>query len=170
MSKISTLPVLIIALVLFGARLVQAQDNRNDSPDAPLFAPLNSIPSDPKSSVAVCPGQTISNLPFTASGDAYVFRLIPTANGNVKVWTADLEALGPDIWRAALHEVKPNGPGKSRSGDGTVNVFTGQVSLGVKLGRTYQVIVSPDVVPAGFPAHINVCIAGPVVISGPLAE
>jgi len=169
MSKITTLAALIIALALFGARLGHAQDSPNDFPNGTQLAPQGSIPSDPKASVAVCPG-TIVDLSFTAAGDAFIFTLTPTANGTVKVWTADRFVFGPDIWRAALHEVKPNAPGKSKSGDGTVDVFTGQVSRGVKLGRTYQVIVSPDAVPAGFGAGMSVCISGPVIILGPLAE
>jgi len=169
MSKISTLPVLIIALVLFGARLVQAQDTPNAIPNESQFAPQSSVPSDPKVSVAVCPGASIPVL-FGATGDAFIFNLIPFAKGKVNVWTADGGLFGPDIWRAGLYEIKPNGAGKSKSGDGSLGVFTGQISLAVKLGKTYQVSVSGDDVPAGLPAIMNVCISGPVFIVGPLPE
>ena len=169
MSKILTLAALVIALALFGAPLAQAQDSPNDFSNESQFAPQSSIPSDPKAALTVCPGTEV-DLSFGAAGDAFIFTLTPTANGTVKVWTADRFAFGPDIWRAALHQIKPNGPGKSKSGDGSVDVFTGKLSLGVKVGRTYHVIVSPDDVPAGFGAIMTVCISGPVSIVGPLAE
>src|SRR3972149_3183389 len=169
MSKILTLAALVIALALFGAPLAQAQDSPNDFSNESQFAPQSSIPSDPKAALTVCPGTEV-DLSFGAAGDAFIFTLTPTAKGTVKVWTADRFAFGPDIWRAALHQIKPNGPGKSKSGDGSVDVFTGKLSLGVKVGRTYHVIVSPDDVPAGFSAGMTVCISGPVSIVGPLAE
>ena len=167
MSKILTLSAFVIALVMFGAPLAQAQDSPNNVPSDIGLAPQSLVPRAP--APGSCPGQQLLLNNFLA-GDAYIINLTPTANGKISVLTADGGIFGPDIWRVALYEVKPNGAGKSKSGDGTLDVFTGKVSLGGKLGRNYKVIVSPDSIPGGFPAGLFVCITGPVIIVGPLAE
>lgn len=146
-----------------------AQESPNADPSAvttPGRGPLAKAFSE-------CPGTEIAltgDDAFDGAGDAFVFELTPTANGSVSVYTSDCCVFGPDIWRVALHEVKANGPGKSKSGTGAVDSFTGKISLGVKVGSTYQVVVTADDIPGGFPAGMYVCIVGPVTIDGPLAE
>ena len=163
MKKITVLAGL--GLILMATQPLWAQESPNadwGAVAAPDRGPL-------AKAITECPG-TEFDLTFDDAGDAFVFELTPTANGSVTVYTSDCCLFGPDIWRVALHEVKANGPGKSKSGTGAVDEFTGKISLGVKVGRTYQVVVTADDVPGGFLAGMSVCIAGPVNIDGPLAE
>lgn len=158
-----TTVLLGLGLMLLATQPLWAQGSPN--------ADWGAVPAGGRVSVALfpCPGDTF-DLTFDDAGDAFVFELTPTSNGSVKVYTSDGFLFGPDIWRAALHQVKANGSGKSKAGTGTVDDFTGKISLGVKTGRTYQVVVTADDVPAGFPGGMSVCIDGPVDITGPLAE
>lgn len=151
-TKILTVCALALLLVGLGSAPALAQDNASGGTSPEVFP---------------CPGLVVS-LTFDLAGDAFVFNLAPSANGVAAVSTRDLFLFGPDIWRAELHEVGK--PGKSKSGTGSQTNFTGRVSKGVKVGRSYQAIISPDDIPAGFGAGMEACFEGPVIVTGPLAE
>lgn len=146
------LKVAVLGVGLFLATAVSAQAANNSGP-TPEFFP--------------CPGVAFAPPDFVSAGDAKIYGLTPFGNGQVKVSTIDQFLFGPDIWRAEIHEVKVNGntPGKSKAGNGSQIDFTGTVAKGVKIGKFYQTIISPDTIPAGFPAGMTVCVQGPVLIT-----
>jgi hypothetical protein len=151
-----SLKVAVVGVGLFLATAANAQADNNSGATPPEFFP--------------CPGAVLAlsgGNGFFSAGEVKVFNLVPFGNGKVQVSTRDLFLFGPDIWRAELHEVKANGnsPGKSKSGNGSQVDFTGVVAKGVKIGRSYQTMISPDNIPAGFAAGMEACVFGPVFIS-----
>jgi hypothetical protein len=110
-----------------------------------------------------CAGQAF-DLSFVSPDEAFVFQLTPFDKGKIVVTTSDCCAFGPDIWRTEIHEVYKNG--KSKPGNGDVDVWSGKnIKGGVKVGKSYQLVVSPDDVAAGYGAGMSVCVEGPVSIT-----
>jgi hypothetical protein len=109
-----------------------------------------------------CPGQEFY-LGFGGPGDAFIFNVVGMAYDDaLKASTADCCAFGPDIWRVAVHPLYRTG--KSHAGDGTVNFFTGRVAKGMDTGDVLQLVVTPDDIPAGYPAGMWLCVEGDVMV------
>lgn len=109
-----------------------------------------------------CPGQTFP-LTFLGPGDAFIFNIVGlTDDDAVKASTADCCLYGPDIWRVAVHPLYMTG--KSHAGDGTVDYFTGRVAKGLDTGDVLQLVVTPDDIPAGYPAGMTLCVEGAVMV------
>ena len=156
--------ITLALLVSAGAR---AQSDNNDRTSSELTVDA--------ATVHACPAGSI-NIPdtFNSLGEVHSYFLQATGNGALKVSTADCCAFGPDVWRVELHQLIPctspltpakackTVPGASKNDSGIVSDYSGTVSKGVQTGKEYEILVSPDQVPGGFAAGMNICITGPV--------